>query len=188
MESSLLSPRLVVVVHQACNCDWQDSVVRPWSSGWRVWLACNRHFGLLPLLWLVRTPHGKGAIFCNIPSHVTARAAQGLIPTALVMMEPSEGPGRAGGLVPPVPKWARPEVWLLPSAPLLGSILEACHLGSDISDRGRAGSGETWWGRPAPIVECRKIPDPHGESGQQKTHQVELRVTGQKGPMGSRPG
>lgn len=69
----------------------------------RVWLASNRHFGLLPLLWLVRTPHGKGAIFCNIPSHMTARAAQGLIPTVLVMMEPSKGPGRAGWLVPPFP-------------------------------------------------------------------------------------
>lgn len=73
------------------------------ALGGRVWLASHRHFGLLPLVWLVRTLHGKGAIFRNSPSHMTARAAQGPVPTALVMTGPSEGPGRAGRLVPPVP-------------------------------------------------------------------------------------
>lgn len=77
-------------------------------------------------------------------------------------------------------------------APIAGKYPEAYYLGSAISDRGRR---EFWvelgW-ETAPIAECRKAPDPHWEAGQQNTHEGELRVAGQKGPMsgpmGSRPG
>lgn len=57
------------------------------------------------------------------------------------VMELSKGPGTAGWLVFLVATWSDPLV------PLLGSILEACHVGSAISVGGqvlgRAGDGET---------------------------------------------
>lgn len=65
------------------------------------------------------------------------------------MMELSEGPDKTGRLVALAPRWPSQRPSSAPFAPLLGSILEACHLGSAISVRGRGrfwvepGMGET---------------------------------------------